>query len=474
MKIDFQGRKKHWLYGLTATIALSFTPCLAADVLETPESRVANSAGQQILWLDLEILLLKAELAQKNGALQEVRAYLTEIHKNPIPPFLQARLGELDAYSQAQEGTPEVAKQAFEFKPENPLILLPLSGPYQAAGEQVLAGLKSGFPDKELQVIDTAIYDNAFELWELVKLIKPSFIFGPLRPEFAQEFAAFDTQIPTLMLNEITTNHSYVKYFTPSRTAQIPGLVKLIQKNGFHRVLLLSAGNQLAQTQAFLQAQAQLPPDMSYEVLQAPIKVSIDQTLEQHLGALLSESRRVWLQKTLDEHLEEGVRARQDIDLVLSFLPFRSAMQVSPILSFYHLNSVAHLWVPTGLPSVEIFSANLPFWQETQAMLPKFYVDQVAATIAANPSQSSFDTAKLPLTSAETVDKETLNSSVHTVGIFYALGQVAAEIVQKMTASPLQQMPTSLGQVQWDVDKNIQLTPSFYWLDKGSFTQQNP
>lgn len=475
MQVSRVGRKRFTrsslLAAITATFALFSQPTLSIDfydpVAPVVEPLSEANSKQQLQLLDLEILVLKAELAQKSAEPLAVKNYLQEIAAMPGAESLSERINRLKNYLQNQPDAFAAPKVPFVFNPDNPVVLLPLSGPYQTAGNQILAGLESRFPYITLNVIDTAIYDTAQELWELVRLYQPSFIFGPLRPKFAQAFAEIDTQIPTLMFNEVATPHTQVRFLSPSRSAQMTNVVNRFYEQGYRKILLLSSSKDTPQLQAFINAADKITDPERFNIVKAPFKISIDQALEQGLGALGSIGRHVWLQKTIGERLQESIRARQDIDLVVSFLPFRSALQVTPILSYYHLNQVLHVWIPSDLPSAEVFASNLPFWQSTLALLPDFYINQVTEFLS---KKALFVNANQPNAVINLAEE----SQMEPVGIFYALGHVAAEIVQEMTVSPLHQIPTSLGRVRWDDDKNIQIIPRYYWLDKGVIREQTP
>lgn len=419
---------------------------------------------QQIQMIDVEILLLKAELAQKNQQVSQVGVYLKEL-KALLPPkslnsTMQARFDRLQTYyDSAQQTLQPLNAGQFHFNSKKMLALLPMSGPYSKAGQAVYQGLQEAFQEMpmpyDLEVLDTNIYDSMFDAWEWVRLYQPSFIFGPLQKSHVAELKTLDLHTPVLAFNEAEEADfgDALRVLSPSSAKDaLTSLITYLQESHAQRIVLLSDGDKKSQRlvkrfEALLKQTDALLPIEVVDVTQ--IDSHVDAALEKALHARQSQGRKGWLQHTIGHRLAFDERPRQDLDVVVSFLPYRLAMQVSPLLEYYHLNALAHYWLPSELPPVDQLVTSLPYWQSTSAILPSYY----AALVRKKQSSKASDPG---------------------VGIFYALGQLAAKAVVNLTQENTHVMRSELGDLSVDSEQRFHIYPDVYWLDTGVFERLTP
>lgn len=440
-------------YSLPVSAVDVFQPQSKKD--ESVSASVSNlSLDQQIQLIDLEILLLKAELAQKNAQVDQVRAYLSELEAQvkgiELPSNIQDRVVALQNYLDHSNHDQE-DPQAFAFNPERVLALLPMSGPYAMAGQEIYDGLKSSlkvtYPDSDLEVLDSNIYDSMFEAWEWIRLYQPSFIFGPLVKKNVEALNALKLNAPMLVFNEIKEPSALIKTLVPlSNKDAVDKLVSLVKKAHYQRIVVLTNESESSQALVteFKSHWSEQEMDYPVEIQEQQVVSNVDQALEKAVNSTQSMARKSWLQRTIRSPIQFTERPRQDLELVISFLPYRLAMQISPLLEYYHLNSIPHYWLPSQRPSVDEFIASLPFWQATSVILPVSY----ARSVKQNNEQSN-------------QNKE--------IGIFYALGEVAARAVIETTRQHLMVMNTQLGQLTLGEDQSFHFYPEVYWLDTGVF-----
>ncbi len=433
--------RKGFFKSAIIVISLTATFAIAAD-----NEFNLGEVDAQIKLIDIEVLILRAEMARKNGQSQVVQGLLNQLAKlNPPNSFL-SRIEALKFYLTIAPAV-ILKETAFYFDTQNIAVLLPLTGTYAKAGNEILRGIESKMPEEfSLEIIDTAMYANAFELWELVNLYQPSFIFGPLKKNLVAGMVGLNTGVPSLMFNQIPkkllTNKSYIKYLSPSRLDDVSSLMKQILAQNYQSILMVigldSRSQQLAKH--FERAWSKLPVEEQFEIIKRPADKSMDKLLYQVLGAEFSTGRASWLQRTIDTPLDSRIRSRQDIQAVISFVPYRMAIQISPLLAYYDLRSVSHIWFPASLPSAKVFSKTLPFWYETQAILP-FH-------------------------QAQNLQSYLKDSSIKPdVGIFYALGETAVQMVKKITTLNINQAITSVGKIAMTPEGSLIIKPGFYWLD---------
>lgn len=489
--------KPRWaklLKGLLLALLTGVATFATAEGGPIPANNIAYepSISEKIRLLDLDILVLKAELARKKAQPDQVSAYLQEISKlqltSAVSEDLEGRLASLSEYvmEHAQSSEAVQGQGVFEFNPSKMVVLLPLSGQYAKAGESLLAGIKQTLTNKgllqsnELYVFDTQMYDSMASLWELVQLYEPSFIFGPLEKENVAQLYQLNTQVPTLALNLPKLDHvekieqASFKMLAPNPKDQVEYLVEMIIQNGFSKVGLLFDHSVQSQQlkyyfdQAWLLKQAQVasldegewvPPKKPHKQNEPFVQIetiqvddSLDRGVHKLVGANKSEKRAGWLGRTLERKLVSQVRPRNDFDVVVSLLPSREAMQVSPLLSYFALSRVLHFWLPSELPPVDKFASAVGAWQPTLMILPDYFSRKLGQL---NPN-----VIKQPLQETAKISEES------KVGTFYALGELAVEAVTRLTDENQQKVDTVLGILS--VKKgNFHLYPTAYWLDEG-------
>ncbi|WP_178861236.1 penicillin-binding protein activator [Thiomicrorhabdus cannonii] len=437
-------------FGVALNVIALYVPAASlADTVPLPPSALQ----EQIEQIDQEIVLLRAELAEGNGERAEVERYLRQLRAMTLPAAFTERVQRLErflAQSERIELQPSNAETVFKLPDTSStvVVLLPLSGDFAVAGERVLAGLRAQWPfSKPFEVLDSALYDNLFELWELVKLYAPDFIIGPLTRDQAQAWQALKTGIPTLYLNQLDVYEAYEKALSPSKSDGLRQLHSFVNSYALQHILLLSENSQAAKNlqQKIQQAGSSLGSGADVWLETEVVEQSLDQSVRRVLNVRSSEGRKNWLQATLQTELEFEPRARQDIDAVISFLPLEAAMQVQPMLAFYHLNEALNLWYPPGFPSASDLLASLPFWQQTYAFLPPNSVHNTPSA----PADHNQD------------DK---------TGLLYALGELAAKLVNQPEAlKPAQWLGESpIGDLITTADGQLALLPKVYWLDDKS------
>lgn len=410
---------------------------------------VSDGLKKQIDLIDQEILLLRAELAESNGDRQAVQRYLQELEGMSLSAGFAERFRALKARSrkaaesrEAEESDP-LQKPVFRLPSESGqvVVVLPLSGEYAVAGEKILAGLREHWRlSSPFVVLDSAVYDNMFELWELVKLYSPDLVIGPLSKQNVMQWQSLKTSVPTLYLNQPEVLFSYEKALSPDKEAGLLQLEQFVDAYGFDHLLVISEDTESAENlvQQFQKNWTRKHPYGLFEWY--PLSGSVDLTVRQALRIQRSAGRRHWLEKNIERKVVFEPRARQDTQAIIHLLPLDEAVQVKPLLDFFHLNSTLSLWYPSRLPERSDLHASLPFWQHTYAFLPPYLVQSVPMTNQNNQ-----------------------------FGPLYALGELAAKMVTRTGSfQPGQLMGSSpLGRVVHDKAGRLHILPVVYWLDDG-------
>lgn len=438
--------------------------------------------------LDLEILLLKMQLVLTKKELGEAKQYqnrliaiwqslpLDRLEEGPKWQVLQQQFNALQQQLAQLQQEEALLKRAegFAVNTETILVFLPMTGPYASAGQALLQGIEDSLPlEQSVKVFDTELYDSMVSLWELAQLFEPTLILGPLRKEQLQQWIQLQVPIPTLAFNRVPeiVSTPYVKSLAPNRTDDITYLVQWLQQYHYQHIALLYEDSVKGQAlkQKFDQAWLDLSKthtsvevgriDDAKIIGNAPritaIEVSdrLDGALAKLLHIPASNERAGWLQRTLKTPLHHLPRGRRDFDVVVSFLPYESASQVTPLLQFYHLDQVLSVWLPTEVPLVEKFVSNLAFWQATLAVLPNYFALQVQRFKQSHRSSQ--------------VEKTDFSKESVDVGIFYALGELAVLVMARMDALAVQPVQTSLGRVIYQ-QSHFHLWPTLYWLEEGA------
>jgi len=421
---------------------VSFKPTASFAVMVPPST---ESLEQQIQFIDQEILLLRAELAQNNQDIPALKRYLTQLRSTSLAPVFHSRLSALEAFLLLhREQTPIESQFKLPRDGEQVVVLLPLSGDYAVAGQAILEGLKLDWPfNRPFTVIDSSVYGSMVELWELVKLYEPDFVIGPLNKQNIIAWQNLETQIPTLYLNQPRYQFGYEKALSPNKKLGLVQLKAFIESTSLENILVLQSNHSAAknlQTQ-FKQAWLDQQPDRFYKALN--IKQGIHQAMTKALNVQRSFARKNWVQKTIQQEIEFEPRARQDLDAIVHFSSIDEAIQVKPILDFYHLSGLYSLWYPFTYPSSEELQSQQNVWQQTYGLLPPYLTH-------------------LP-------DEISIEDALHSEsGLFYALGRLVAEVVKNPRLNLSNQTLThsELGEVITDENGLLKILPKVFWLDE--------
>ena len=424
-----------------------------------------QSLEMQIEFIDQEILLLRAELAKTNQDIPAFQRYLKQLNAITLAPVFQSRLQALQQFN--LELTPQSFKLAqaaidsptdaflLPVEESQVLVLLPLSGDYQAAGQAILQGLQAAWPfEKAFTVIDSGLYNSMSELWELVKLYEPDFIIGPLEREKSAAWQSLALPLPTLYLNQLDTYRANEKGLSPSKVLGLDQLLAFAEAFELERLLVMSDGSKSATSiqNGFQQAWANME---IYRALESkPFETNVHQSMTIALNVQQSIARKNWVQKTIGLELEFEARARQDIEAVIYFSSIEEAIQIKPILDFYHLNSVQSLWYPSFYPSAKELHAQRQNWQQTYAFLPPYLV-------ASNKVEKEAVSLGLERSNQEQV------LASQKSGLFYALGELVAKIV-KIPRINLVNQPiadSTLGTLITNQEGRLSILPNVFWLD---------
>lgn len=413
---------------------------------------------QQITQIDLEILMLKAELALQNSDLKGLQNYLEELENFQLPPAFQERFnelkGQLNRFQPNQILRFFGLQQGFEFPMTDPnavvAVVLPFTGRYANVSQQLFSSLNQaleiyGYQGRVIR-FDTMAYANVFRLWEALRSSNPAFIFGPLQKETIDDWHRLDTGIPTLYFNDVEqTLFAYEKALSPSSLGSVRKLAKYLSDNQYeHAVVLMDDTKKAKELADNLAIQWQnLNPDS--QLATYPIGKNFSQSFSESTGVMYSTNRAKVLQRIVRRPIESESRARQDIQVVVSIADPQESIQVIPLLKFHNLHQVEHIWLPSRTIQVRDLNLHLNSWQSTAGLLPQYlyqsYLDQVI--------QGNSET-----------------------GIFYALGQVAVEIVNQAEFLSQQDwlLMTENGQVEANRDGRFYLLPSMYWLNNQEIT----
>ncbi|MGM0541756.1 MAG: hypothetical protein ACQEQR_04905 [Pseudomonadota bacterium] len=424
----------------------------------------------QLEIIDQEIILLRAELAQKNNDINQVKIYINQLNRMVILPIFQQRLAVLKLYlttakrsSQTRSNSSGQALNSYLYVGSiEPLkfpdaseksiivVLLPLTGPYKQAGNKILSGLTDALEaisfQGSLAVFDTAIYETVFELWEIVKYYDPDFIFGPLQKQTAQQWQALNSGVPTLYFNSMDSLFGHERAFSPSKSKGLDQVLSILNNSQFENVLVLTDSSESSKKLEAEFYQAWLSLNSRGQYQHQSIERTVGESIEAAMNVQRSQERHAWLQKMTESTFQFRPRTREDFEAVVTFIPKNKAIQVGPLLDFYQLSQVTHIWYPNQTSNLDALYKSLISWQQAYAVLP------------------IYNQAELAL-NKPTPSKEDKN------GLFYALGLVAVEIVKQSAISDGQDLyiNTQFGAISSNTIGQFHLLPAVYWVDQGVF-----
>lgn len=423
-----------------------------------PKMDFANPSGLQVVKrLDQEILLLRAERSQRNGDVLQVKRYLEQLEKQQILPPFMGRLEQLKKYVAefmpvAQQSRQYIQSIDFPLEDNDAVvaIVLPTSGDYETAGQAIQNAIQQGLAEAgfkgKLIALDSNLYANAFDLWELLKFYEPDFIFGPLVKEKVAGWRQLRTGVPTLFFNDIAYLGVAEFSLSPNKLAGLEQVFQLLQEHAVERVVVLSDNTAKSQELSQVFSQAWLQGFAAHSLTTHTIEGNVGQNIEQIMGVQGSKNRARWLQNILQVNLDFTARQRQDTQAIVSLVAQESAIQIAPYLTFIAKTSPSlHIWYPSKTPSAEFLSFNRQALQQTYVLLPQ------------------------SITLDYTQKKPQINLSEKS-GLFYALGRVAVEIVKNSTSSTsLDEVAnTAYGSYVRNAAGQFHLLPLVYWADKGA------
>lgn len=427
-----------------------------------PNEQRSDQLQQQISQIDLEILMLKTELAIQNSDLQAAQRYIQEMEDWLLPPQFQQRFTELKAQVEALMPNQLLKflgfSSSFDFPMHDPkavvAVILPISGKYAIVAETLLSSLKSALDlygyQGQIKTFDSSAYPNMFRLWEALRNYQPAFVFGPLQKSLMEDWHHLNTGIPTLYFNDAnTTLFSYEKSLSPGSIGPIRKATRYLSDHGYERVLVFSHENSKSQNLAESLQLQWFQTDPNVQVLKATLADNLSDNLADALGVKYSRQRAQVLSRIVYRPVEFETRSRQDVQAIVSVLEPAQAIQVSPILEFHGLSDVPHFWLPAKNLNVDDLNLYRDSWQATTGFFPSYLYQAF------------------------------LNQEIHsknTTGIFYALGQVAVEIVNqaRFLSGKDWMLDSRYGQVEANQNGSFYLFPAVYWLDQGQISPLEP
>ncbi len=472
---SFASQTSEWqdLLSIQPSKSIGSTPVTQGNWPQKPSSKDRAPARNyhlenQVDRIDQEIILLRAELARQNSDVNQVQIYINQLSRMVVLPIFQQRLAVLRLYlstaktssqtlghslnsasdSYLYVGSIEPLKFPDALEKSIVVVLLPLTGPYEQAGNKVLAGLTKSLEvisfQGSLAVFDTALYETVFELWEVVKYYDPDFIFGPLQKQTAQQWQELNTGIPIFYFNSMDRLFGHERALSLTKSKGLDQVLSILNNSQFQSVLVLTDPSESSKKleSEFYQAWSSSNSRGQYQ--HQPIEGTVGQSIEAAMNIQRSRGRYHWLQRVTESTLEFTPRPRQDFEAVVTLIPQNKAIQVGPILDFHQLNQVTHIWYPSQAPNLDSLRKSLASWQQTYAILPVY--NQADFTLNKSNSQQQ--------------DRN---------GLFYALGQVAIEIVKNPAVSDGQGLyvDTEFGALVSNTVGQFHLLPVVYWVDQG-------
>ncbi len=439
-----------------------------AESEQTTESE--QSVEDQLTRVEQEILILKAEFAYQNSDHNELNNYIHQLNSMDILPRFKERVARLNIFLTQKKnvlnGMDTTIESYLTVTGIQPLqfprgggenstiaVLLPLTGTYEQVGNQLLEGVtdaltSTGFVGTVV-VLDTALYANAFEVWQLAKAYEPNFIFGPLRKTFAKQWQSLSTGIPTFYFNEMKFLNGHERALSPSKVKGVEVLMRFLEAESYQNILVLTDNHATSKRLEFAFYSLWHASEHTGTYQQQPIDKTVGEAVEIASNRKQSKARQLWLQSLIDVNLMFKPRARKDIDVVISFLSERNAIQVTALLDFYGFSDIPRVWYPIQIPSASFFKKNLPSLHASYAVLPAYFQH--------NASFSS-------------PEKNEFSNDTKRFGLFYALGQVAVKIVNNSAISDGLELyiETEFGAIRSSSVGQFYLLPMMYWVNQNN------
>ena len=318
--------------------------------------------------LEVELKLLQAEMAAVSEDWKTVRRLLPQLRQPLKGTSLEQRWRVVWQLLQEADGhmTPMIRLRMswpFDLKGRY-VVMLPLSGPLEAASREILAQLKK-LPDfQPLDVLDTESMDMD-SLQRTVALLSPDWVLGPLRPSRLEAWLETGASWPVFSFAPVRENCLYCYSVTTDAQQQLA-----LQRD----VLEDGARNWLVTDERFYSARH--TDYLPERVLTTLIGKRVDRAIRYALNVPKSQGRYNWMVKQLGR---SGVhftpRVRQDLDRVLIVLPAIQAYQVRTLLDYWGLIRPVY-WLPRPLLTREQVRKMAREWPDTHVFLPPFLFDE--------------------------------------------------------------------------------------------------
>ncbi len=449
-----------------AELLMPYSVDLNTQVIIDEQNEEA-SVDHQLIRVEQEILILKAEFAYQTQRFEALKGYIEQLNQMEILPQFKDRVARLHIFLTQKEPllTHEVltgqashlvvsALEPLKYPREGGeeivlAVLLPLSGDYESAGNQLLEGITEALEQAEftgsLLVMDTQRYANAFEIWQELRGYRPQFVFGPLQKSMAEQWQSLATGIPTLYLNEMNFLNGHERALAPSKVQSVEVLKAFLDNQPSQNILVLAEPNITAQKleSAFYSLWQTLELRGYYQYQE--VTQTVGEAIELASNIKHSNARKSWLQSLIQQELVFQPRARKDWDTVVLFLSEHFAIQVASLLEFYGIKDVTQIWLPVQAPNGVFLKNNFSSLSNSYAIFPAYLANQLT---------SSFQKKDLKFQENE------------KLGLFYALGQVAVKIVSHAEVSDALNLywVTDQGVMLSNSVGQFYLVPGMYWI----------
>lgn len=411
-----------------------------------PTASFANptpSAEQRLALLDFEILLLRTEIALRNGERGRFLVNMHELSSQQILPQFQTRFDyllrqrekfEIEQVEQSQFRSATTARDI--------VVLLPLSSDIADVSRAMLDEFEKGFPGRRIHAIDTDLYDDMVELSQLVNLFNPGLIIGPLQPQKAEQFFSQNTQVPSIGFTRLDIERPYLRTLASGSLSQINYLQPLLETiEPKHLIWLTDRSAQADHLMQQVVAAYQRLGFAESHIQRYYLDEGVDKSVSAMLGVGQSIVRQNWLQATLGRTLETESYVRSDKKLVIGIMPQTSAIQLKPLLNFYQ-TAVPFIWLPSQVPAAESFANRLASWQSTFALFPAYMTQNLTNTL-------------------EMIDENP------EVGLFRAMAKSLIKLVETAEMPVPYQLDTPMGMMKVNELGHYQFMPSMIELNQG-------
>jgi hypothetical protein len=414
----------------------SWTP--TASLADTPPS-----AEQRLALLDFEILLLRTEIALRNGERGRFLVNMHALSSQSVAPQFQARFDYLSRQREMLD-IEQVAQSQFRtaMTARDIVVLLPLSSDIADVSRAMLEEFEQGLPDRRIHAIDTDLYDDMVELSKLVNLFNPGLIIGPMQRQKAEQFFAQNPQVPSIGFTRLDVEQPYLRTLASGSLSQINYLQPLLENLEPKNLAWLT--DRSAQAEQLMQqviAAYQRLGVAESQIQRYYLEEGVDKSVSTMLGVGQSMVRQNWLQATLGRVLETQPYVRSDNKLVIGIMPQTSAIQLKPLLNFYQ-TSMPFIWLPSQVPAAENFANRLASWQSTFALFPAHITQNLTNT-------------------HEMIDENP------EVGLFRAMAKALIKLVETADTPLPYQIDTPMGMMKVNELGHYQFMPSMIELNQG-------